>query len=57
MPAVGHDESDVVSAGLHHVSDKGVAKAVASESVDSTVVQFCQLCGITARSCDRMVEG
>src|ERR1051325_6669023 len=40
VTTVGHDQRHVVSAGFHHVSDKGVAETVASKAVGSAIVQI-----------------
>jgi hypothetical protein len=46
VPAVGHDQRNVVSGGFHHVGNEGMTQAVAGEALDLTIIEFCEFCGL-----------
>lgn len=57
VTAIRHDECDVVPTCFHHVSDKGVAKAVTGKAVGPPIIQSCDFPGFATGPRNGVVEG
>ena len=57
MSAVRHHQSDIVSRGLHHPGNECMTEAVAREAIRLPIVNVCKLGSLTARACNRIIEG